>query len=515
MSKNLILFITIGIIKLLKVKLGVSEEIEIFIERYTLPIIISFTTGKEIEEKYGGIVAVVGNIFLSLYGINNLFYVIIDAILIAYSIKFCIEVIHKRSKTGLEMLFINIFVPILTLILGYVLSYLLLELLSYFGGIFKVINIVKSKFIFILMITPIIEIGKIFFLNNMINHGILSLLGYSDIIEKGGSIYYLLETNPSSGFGVLLGSYIYYKNLRNNFSYLIIEFFGGIHEIYFSTVLKNLRLLFSLIIGSLAGNTLLYFYNVKLYSVPSPGSVITIFMFLHSGDRVCYFIIMFLTICISTIITIFILERYEKKEKEIAVEDFRKKREIAIVCTGGLGTSVIGKNILLKRLKYYNVENVDVKNYFLGEKIDKDSKIITYLELRDKVSNLYFGRDIEVIENYTDIKFYDEFIVRNFLKKEEFENIEINKKAKDFIFMKNQCIICNKILWNYGKFKIQHYPYGVDIGDKRINLVVWGDEILKWKIERIIAKKGDYIFEKIELIDSKRELVEIFELDRE
>lgn len=515
MSKNLILFIIIGFIKLLKIKFGISDEIEVFIEKYTLPIIISFSTGKEIEDRYGGIVAVVGNIFLLLQGVNNLFYVIIDAVLVAYGIRIIIVLIHKFSKSGLEMLLLNIFIPVLTLGLGYTISFFLMECSEYFTGVFNMLNEVKSKFIFILIVTPIIEIGKIFFLNNMINHGILSLLGYSDIIEKGGSLYYLLETNPSCGFGVLLGSYIYHKTLRKNYPYLIIEFLGGIHEVYFSLVLKNLKLLISLIVGSVIGNSLLYFYDIKLYSIPSPGSIITIFMFLYSGDRKYCFVIMILTICISTIITIFILNKFEKKEKDIIIKNFSKRKEIAFVCTGGFGTSVIGKNILAKRLRYYNIENVTVKNYFLGEKIDKNNKIITYSELKDKVSNLYFGRDIEIIENYTDIKLYDDFIVRNFLKNEEFEEIEINKKTKDFIFKKDYTMISDKILWYYGKFKIEHYPYGINIEDKKIILIIQGDENLKKKINRVILKKGDYIFEKIELIDDKREVVEIFELDRE
>lgn len=515
MSKNLIIFIIIGFIKLLRIKFSISNDIEIFIEKYTLPIIISFSTGKEIEDKYGGNVAVIGSIFLILQGENNLFYIIIDAMIVAYSIKIIIDTIHKFSKSGLEMLFLNIFIPMLTLLFSHIVSFFLIEFSIYFKEIFSTVNAIKSNFIFILMITPIIEIGKIFFLNNLINHGILSLLGYSEIVEKGGSLYYLLETNPSSGFGVLLGSYIYYKSLRKNYSYLIIEFFGGIHEVYFSMVLKNLRLLFSLIIGSLIGNTLLYFYNVKLYSIPSPGSIITIFMFLHSGDRIYYFLIMILTICISTLITIFILNRFDKKQKEIIIEDFPKEKEIAFVCTGGFGTSVIGKNILLKRLKHYNIENVTVKNYYLGEKIEKTNKILTYSELKDKVSKIYLGREIEIIENYTDIEFYDNFIAKNFLKERDIGVIEINKRAKDFIFTKNQIVIYNKILWNYGNFKIEHYPYGVDIGDKKINLVIWGDERLRKKIERVTSKKKDYIFEKIELIDDKKELIEIFELDRE
>ena len=41
-----------------------------------------------------------------------------------------------------------------------------------------------------------IEVGKVLFLNNAINHGILGPLGAAEAAESGRSIYFLLETNP-------------------------------------------------------------------------------------------------------------------------------------------------------------------------------------------------------------------------------------------------------------------------------------------------------------------------------
>ena len=50
----------------------------------------------------------------------------------------------------------------------------------------------------------LIEPAKILFLNNAINHGILTPLGLAQAAEAGKSILFLLEANPGPGLGLLL-----------------------------------------------------------------------------------------------------------------------------------------------------------------------------------------------------------------------------------------------------------------------------------------------------------------------
>ena len=49
-----------------------------------------------------------------------------------------------------------------------------------------------------------IEPAKILFLNNAINHGILTPLGSQQVTEIGHSILFLLEANQGPGLGILL-----------------------------------------------------------------------------------------------------------------------------------------------------------------------------------------------------------------------------------------------------------------------------------------------------------------------
>ncbi len=50
----------------------------------------------------------------------------------------------------------------------------------------------------------IIEPAKVLFLNNALNHGVLTPLGINEAPEHGKSVLFLLEANPAAGLGLLL-----------------------------------------------------------------------------------------------------------------------------------------------------------------------------------------------------------------------------------------------------------------------------------------------------------------------
>ena len=77
-----------------------------------------------------------------------------------------------------------------------------------------------------------IEPGKILFLNNAINHGVLGPLGVAQVQNAGRSIYFLLETNPGPGLGILLAYFVFSKGAVKDSTpgSILIHFFGGIHE---------------------------------------------------------------------------------------------------------------------------------------------------------------------------------------------------------------------------------------------------------------------------------------------
>src|SRR5690606_37957771 len=97
----------------------------------------------------------------------------------------------------------------------------------------------------------LIEPAKVFFLNNAINHGVLTPLGVAEAAEEGKSVLFLLEANPGPGLGLLLAFTFFGVGAARATApgAAIIQFFGGIHEIYFPYVLMKPLLLLAVIGG--------------------------------------------------------------------------------------------------------------------------------------------------------------------------------------------------------------------------------------------------------------------------
>lgn len=132
-----------------------------------------------------------------------------------------------------------------------------------------------------------IEPAKVLFLNNAIGQGILSPIASTQILEKGKSILYLLESNPGPGLGILLAFMVFGKGNSKASAYgaSIIHFIGGIHEIYFPYILMKPALLVSVILGGMTGVFILSLFDAGLVSVASPGSIISIMLMTATGDH--------------------------------------------------------------------------------------------------------------------------------------------------------------------------------------------------------------------------------------
>jgi PTS system mannitol-specific IIC component len=121
----------------------------------------------------------------------------------------------------------------------------------------------------------LIEPAKVLFLNNAINHGVLSPLGVTQAAEAGKSIMFMLETNPGPGLGVLL-AYLFFgpRRLRPTApAAIIIHFFGGIHEIYFPYILMKPRMILATIAGGATGIAIFLATGAGLVAPPAPGSI--------------------------------------------------------------------------------------------------------------------------------------------------------------------------------------------------------------------------------------------------
>ena len=113
------------------------------------------------------------------------------------------------------------------------------------------------------------------FLNNAINHGVLGPLGIQQAAEAGKSIFFLLESNPGPGLGILLAFTFFGKGAAKQSApgAAVIQFLGGIHEVYFPYILMKPLLIVAAIGGGLAADFIFVMLNAGLVAPPSPGTI--------------------------------------------------------------------------------------------------------------------------------------------------------------------------------------------------------------------------------------------------
>ena len=117
----------------------------------------------------------------------------------------------------------------------------------------------------LLLASLLIEPAKVLFLNNAINHGVLTPLGIQQAAENGKSILFLLEANRGRGGAVGRLFHLWDRVARNTApAALIIQFFGGIHEIYFPFVLLKPLTILATIAGGMVGILTLVIFGAGL-----------------------------------------------------------------------------------------------------------------------------------------------------------------------------------------------------------------------------------------------------------
>ena len=123
------------------------------------------------------------------------------------------------------------------------------------------------------LVSIVVEPAKILFLNNALNHGVFTPLGAQ--AGEAGSIFYMIETNPGPGLGILVAMLLFGpRAIRPTVpAAIIVHFLGGIHEIYFPYVLMKPILVIAAILGGATGVLWESLLGLTLNGPPSPGSI--------------------------------------------------------------------------------------------------------------------------------------------------------------------------------------------------------------------------------------------------
>ena len=254
-----------------------------------LPVLIGYTGGRLVHGQRGAVAGAVATMGLVVGAEIPMFLgAMLVGPLAAYVLKLFDRLVGGRIKSGFEMLVNNFSLGIIggaMALLAYIVIGPIVEnLTAWLGDGVEVL--VDERLLPIASV--VIEPAKVLFLNNAINHGVLSPLGVTEAQEAGKSILFMLETNPGPGLGVLLAFWVAGPRVvRPSIpGAVIIQFLGGIHEIYFPYVLMKPQMIFAAIAGGASGVLVFLVTGAGLVATPSPGSI---FAYLAVTPRGGYF----------------------------------------------------------------------------------------------------------------------------------------------------------------------------------------------------------------------------------
>ncbi|WP_422667450.1 PTS mannitol transporter subunit IICBA [Buchnera aphidicola] len=467
---NISIFITLGIMTSFFMPLGwfpnqsLSHLISPIIN-YLLPLSISYTGGRLISGERGGLAGSISTIgVITSTTMPMLLGAMIVGPLAGWSIKIFDKLIEKNIKSGFEMLVNNFslaFVSIFLSIFSFFFIGPLVELIS--QNLNYIIKIIIS-YKLLPLISIFIEPAKIFFLNNVINHGILSPLGIQEIINNNSSIFFLIESNPGPGLGILLAWFFYGKGefSKTAGGAALIEFLGGVHEIYFSYVLIKPKLIISLILGGMTGVFLLVFLHGGLVSVVSPGSILSILAMTPKGMYFTNIISIFFSFLISFISSI-ILFKIELNNKNKNVEQLQKSdyfrgisftniKNIIFACDAGMGSSAMGASLLRKKIKNANLKYISVSNMPIHLLPKHADLVITHYHLTHR-AKIYSPHAQHIsLKTFLNHSLYDslinELIKKKIIFKNKRNNIDEIKNIKKSFIISEKNIFLNQYAIN-------------------------------------------------------------------
>ncbi len=413
---------------------------------YLLPLLIGYTGGKMVYDVRGGVVGATATMGVIVGSDIPMFLgAMIMGPLGGYVIKKVDGLFQGKVKQGFEMLVNNFSAGII----GGVLTLLA------FKGVGPVISLISKTLaagvekIIDWHLLPLanlfIEPGKVLFLNNAINHGILSPLGVEQAAKTGKSILFLLETNPGPGLGILLAYWLFGKGMAKQSApgAVIIHFLGGIHEIYFPYILMRPVLILAAMAGGVSGVFTFTILNAGLVAVPSPGSIFALLAMTPKGNYFGVLAGVFVAAAVSFLVASVFLKSAKQKEGE---EDLAKAAEkmqqlkgkqsqvaaalqqqeevaaavaeqavpvrvkkIVFACDAGMGSSAMGASILRNKVQKAGLD-IEVTNTAINQLPADADIVVTHQNLTDrakaKLPNAYHVS----VENFLNSPKYDELI---------------------------------------------------------------------------------------------------------
>lgn len=416
---------------------------------YLLPLLIANTAGRMVYGERGGVVATIA-VMGVIAGTNIPMFLgaMIMGPLAAWITKQMDRLWDGKIRPGFEMLVNNFSAGILGMILAVVGFFA-------FGPLFLGISAVLGAAVgwlvdnsLLPLVSIIVEPAKVLFLNNAINHGVFTPLGIEQAAETGKSILFLIEANPGPGLGLLLAFTFFGVGAAKSSApgAIIIQFFGGIHEIYFPYALSKPMTILALIAGGATGVTTNMLLGGGLAFPAAPGSIIAVTA-AAIGGGVGNLLVVYLSVILAATVTFLVAgvilrasrkrdllaeadtfgaaiaqteankgkssaamdalrasdgkDRTAVRDANEAVDQLETEAEtggrltggvlatkqvnnIVFACDAGMGSSAMGASVLRNKIKKAGIEGVTVVNKAIANLDGSADLIITQNQLTDR-----------------------------------------------------------------------------------------------------------------------------------
>lgn len=409
---------------------------------YLIPLLIAYVGGRMVYDERGavvGAIAVMGVIVGS--NIPMFLGAMIMGPLGGWCMKKFDQLFRDKVKTGFEMLYDNFSSGILGMLLA-IFGLFIVNPLVVTGNslISKGVNWIIS--IHLLPLANIfIEPAKVLFLNNAVGNGILVPLGIQQAASAGKSVLFLLESDPGPGLGILLAFTVFGKGMAKASApgAILIQFFGGIHEIYFPYVLMKPTLILAAIAGGVSGTFMFSILGTGLKAAASPGSIIAVLLMTPKGNYLQILTGVFVAAAVSFVVASLILKAdksnnnddlkaNQKKMEQMkaeskgqilsgedatqSVQSFKDIKRIVFACDAGMGSSAMGASLLRDKVKKASI-NISVTNTAISKLKDESGLlVITQEELADRALQKTPHAMHISVGNFLDGHRYDEIVLK-------------------------------------------------------------------------------------------------------
>ncbi len=432
---------------------------------YLLPLLIANMGGRLVYGERGGVVATIATMGV-IVGTNIPMFLgaMIMGPLAAWITKQMDRLWEGKIKAGFEMLVNNFSAGILGMILAvagfFAFGPLMLGISAALGG--AVGWLVSLQLLPIVSI--IVEPAKVLFLNNAINHGVFTPLGIEQAADTGKSILFLIEANPGPGLGLLMAFTFFGVGAAKASApgAAVIQFFGGIHEIYFPYALSKPMTILALIAGGASGVATNMLLGGGLGFPAAPGSIIAVTA-AAIGSGVGNLLVVYLSVVVAAVVTFLItgVILRSSRKRDLAAEgdtfgaaiaqteaNKGKKSEhlsnlaagaaaggagattatatatapiqnIVFACDAGMGSSAMGASVLRNKLKKAGIEDVKVTNQAIANLDGTADLVITQQQLTDRAKGKSPNSIHVSVDNFMNAPQYEEVVEMVRSQKEE------------------------------------------------------------------------------------------------